>query len=317
MRGCPLLSVVMCIGVLSADMPAAAQDRSRAATDKAELIRTVLRDLRSPGLMDFVTEDGTDLYRPREWVEWCEQFGADFHEQRGIEHVEPAAQSERYDDPVFRPWQERCPLLAFNARAVSWWLRELPPGPRGDWLRGLPPHMPDGSEIIDYQYATRDFQLFEGDFDNDDYDEGGKEVIFFADAYYSYWDLIARDERLLLAPPPFDRNWNDVVPTAAVPADLFVDISADYRFLDLDRCLSRRAAEVWSPYYTRLDRGTRFHSGLIKYRGQYYFFELETGEKAIAGSYNLELTVIKPQREAMRHEPVDVDGPPYCRFTAN
>lgn len=316
MRSRLVLSILVCACVLAAGSSAEHEAQSAAVADKAGTLRGVLRDRRPPILLDFVTEDGTDLYRPREWVEWCEQFGADFREQRGIEHVEPVAQSQRYDDPVFRPWQDRCPLLAFNARGASWLLRQLPPGSRGDWLRNLPPHMPDGSEIVDYQYGTRDFKLFEGDFDNDRYDHGAKEVIFFSDAYYSYWDLIAGDERFALAPPPLDRNWNDVMPSGALPASQFIFISADYRFLDLDRCLSRKAAEVTSPYYTMLDKGARFYNGLIKYRGQYYFFELETGEKAIAGSYNLKLTVIKPQREAMRHEPVDVDGPPYCRFTA-
>lgn len=310
MRAYPFLYALICVGLLSVDLPATGADQSTTAPDKAGVIRSVLRDLRSPALMAFITEDGTDLYRPREWVEWCERFGADFREQRWIDHVAPAAQSQRYDDPVFRPWQERCPLLAFNARGESWITRTLPPGSRGDRLRSLPPHMPDGSEIVDYQYATRDFTLFEGDFDNDDYDQGGEEVIFFADAYYSYWEFIARDERFPLAPPPFDRNWNDIVPTEAVPADLSFDVGADYRLVDLYQCRTRRLEWVSSPYHLKGLQAVPYRNGLIKYRDQYYIYELEVGGE----TYSLHLYVLKPNREAVRHQPIEVDGPPYCRF---
>lgn len=304
---------ILSLCVLAVCLPAKGEDQPMSGAAEAQFIRDLLRDRRPPHLLAFITEDGTDLYRPREWVAWCEQFRADFGEQRGIEHVEPVVQSQRYDDPVFRPWQDRCPILAFNARSVHR-SGQYPPGARGDWLRGLPSHMPDGSWLLDYQYGTRDFKLFQGDYDNDAYDDGYEEVIFFSDAFYSYWALIARDERFPLALPPLDRNWNDVMPGDALPADMFIDLAAEYRLLDLDKCLSSHLADVSSPYYSRGGGGTPYH-GLIKYRDQYYMFEMGVGEGKAVGSYNLDLTAMKPHREATRGRPVDdIEGPPYCRF---
>ena len=175
--------------------------------------------------------------------------------------------------------------------------------------------MPDGRWLDNYQYGTRDFQLFIGDFDNDPYDYGGEEVIFFSDAFYSYWELIARDERFPLALPPVDRNWNDVMPPDKVPAGLFIDISAEYRFLDLDKCLSSKLEEVSSPYYTwgRIRKRPEAQ-GLIKYRNQYYIYELGAGVTREAVSYDLDIEALKPQREPTRGRPVDVEGPPYCHF---
>lgn len=314
MRLRPFIALAACL--LAAGPPAVSEEPPPPEASKAKFIREALRDRPAAKLLAFVTEDGNDLYRPPEWVAWCEQFQSDFVEQHGIEHVEPVAQSQRYDDPVFRPWQERCPLLAFNARGVRR-APELRPGPRGDWVRALPRHMPDGSWLLDYQYGTRDFKLFQQDFDSAPYDDGSEEVIFFADAYYSYWELIARDEQFPLSLPPPDRNWNDVVPPHTVPPDMFIDIAGEYRFLNLHKCLSKKLVDVSSPYYSRAKWPISSWHGIIRYRGRYYIFELQFSDNRLTDSYGLDLQVIRTQFEAMEYQPVDVESPSYCQFSGS
>ena len=311
MRAGFLAIVSSCI--LAAGFPAQGEDQPMSGAAKAQAIKELFRDRQPVDLVAFVTEDGTDLYRPPEWVAWCEQFLADFREQRGIDHIEPVARSLRYDDPVFRPWQDRCPVLAFNVRSSS-----LPivsaRGKRADWLGSLPPHMPDGSPFLDYEYGTRDFQLFEGDFDNDDDDNGDTEVIFFSDAFYSCWDLIAQGERFPLAPPPLDRSWNTILPPQDVPPSVPRLADAEYRILDLDRCQSKTLAYVESNYDRQGHAVQGYVNGLIKYRGLYQIFSLFTGENEKGGWIQLNAHVIRPQREPTRGHPVDNGGPPFCAF---
>lgn len=303
------------VGLLAASLldlgsRALGDDRPAFESDKVEFIKAMLRDLQPPELRDFLTEDGVYHHRPYKWVKWCEQFRADFSEQRGIEYVEPVARSDRYDDPVFKPWQDRCPALAFNARSLPLMPGAMPPGARGDWLRSLPRHMPDGNEMLDYQYGTRDFKLFQGDFDNDPDDDGAEEVIYFSDGFYSYWELIARDERFPLTVPPLNRNWNDVVSSDAVPADISIDISAEYRLLDLHHCRSSKLVAVWSPYYTHWPEAAESYNGLIKYRGQYFIFEFKPGNP-----YRLEIEALQPRRVPTHGHPVEDIEPPYCWFS--
>lgn len=289
--------------------------------EKAAVIRGLFRAAPPANLLSFFSEDGTQLERPPKWVAWCERFMTDFRAQNGIEYVEPVAKSQSYDDPAFRIYQNQCPQLAFNARSDAFFPEDVP-GPRGEWLKSLPPHMPDGSPMRDLQFGTRDFKLFEGDYDNDAGDDDAWETIFFADGYYSYWNLVARDERFALEYPPLDRSWNESISPGLVPDAVSRDYYGEYRLVDLNRCQTKPLAQPASRYYSSQGQSkvsSRFLiNGLIRYRGQYYLFDLRMGDLAKPEddrSHSLSLIAIQPTLPPERSLPRIVEGPPSCEFS--
>lgn len=294
--------------------------------DKAAMIRALLHDAPPVEVYDFFDEvTGQPVSRP-EWVAWCERFDADFRLQRGIEYVEPVAKAKRYDDPVFRPWQDRCPLLALNARSISVVPNRGTWKPRDRWVDALPTHLPDGSELQDLQFGTRDFKMYEGDYDNDPLDYNTLDAIFFADSYYSYWELLAEDERFPLAYPPLDRNWNELMPPHEVPDTIRRYITGEYRYLGYDRyggiCLTATLFQPESPYYWArkdLESDARhLINGLIRYRAQYYLFDLQSGSLAqpeTDHSFSLQLAAILPRSPPDRHSLREIEGPPTCWLT--
>jgi hypothetical protein len=317
-----ILSFVLCFAALGVSVALArplggAPPGSEAA--KSATIRALLRNAPPVDVGPFVTEDGGAAYGPPEWIAWCSRFMSDFRAQRDIQFVEPVAQSQRYDDPVFKVWQNQCPQLAFNARTGNDLYAEIP-GPRGEWIKSLPPHMPDGSRRFDLQYGTRDFKFFVGDFDNDPYDAGTAETIFYADSYYSYLELVGRDERFALAYPPLDRNWNELMPPHEVPETLERQLHAEYRLVSPESCES---APLFSPI-SRYDgprliwhRGPRLMiNGLISYQGQYYLFDLMIGSREEGESdsdFDLMLKWIKPTDPHLNIS-IGYFGPTECRF---
>lgn len=282
-------------------------------------VPSVIGELTDDRLMEvepFFSADGLYVEPMPEWEALCMKFREDFRARRGIWHVPPVVQSQRYDDPRFRQWQEHCPALAFNGRAGLHWKTRVP-GERGDWIRRLPGHMPDGSDMVDYQYGTRDFKLFIEDVDNDEFDYAMPEFIFFADGFYSYWDLLARDDRFPLGIPPLDRNWNDVMPPHEVPADIQLDHSAEYRVLEFGNCGTERLGRVTSNYYTRKDPADEHYSAIIDYRNKYYILQVHARVNTETGvrGHDVEIEAIKPLRtEPERHRPLVITGPPYCRY---
>jgi hypothetical protein len=295
--------------------------------DKAPVIRALMSDA-VPAQVSPFFDPSTDENAGRpDWVDWCEQFDADFRLQRGIEFVEPVAKAERYDDPALQPWQRRCPLLAMNARTeIGPFTTEIH-DQRGLWISRLPQHMPDGSPMGDLQYGTRDFKVYEGDFDNDPGDYGSRETIFFADSYYSYWDLLERDDRFPLTYPPLDRSWNDLMPPHEVPEALERNAWAEYRYLSfrsydsqLLDCETRTLFTPASPYFWGRENHEMWPrhliNGLIRYRGQYYLFDLNWGIIAYpeSGDYTLELQALLPRMPADPHTARPIAGPQTCKI---
>lgn len=203
-----LLIVILAGYVLHLPLPGAAQENYPApiAPESAKLLL----------LEAMQRNEKTRLFlvAPPEHTEeqrnWCQQFLADLETGGAISMVEPAARSERYNDPVFQPWQRSCPMLAMNAKLG------YSPHILHDEHPQLSFHMSGGRPLDGYEYGTRSFKLYVTDIDNNP--TNGKEVVFYSERAYSYWEAILKAPGLKLALPPVDANWNDFLPPEKAPA---------------------------------------------------------------------------------------------------
>jgi hypothetical protein len=162
------------------------------------------------------------------------QFRRVFFEPPPVVHLRPLATADRYGDPVFAPWQRRCPALAFNAR--------LEPS------LGASPHRR-------LAFGRTGFALYEVDADNDP--ATPPNVVFRSESFYDYWPLVLSDPHLPDRMPPADRNWNDIVPPESVAVEGGASREAGYALIDLDRCRVHWLTAIWMPSST--DLGCREH----------------------------------------------------------
>jgi hypothetical protein len=197
---------------------------------------------------------------------WCDALLEDFPGQRGVEHIAPIAHSDRYDDPVFAPWQAPCPALPLNAILYPW--------NEEDYSE------PEGQDLA-IGFSTRDFRLYEVDFDGRA--ATPPTALFFGEAAYDYWRAVRRFDLPLALPSPH-LNWNAVLPPTSVPNQLahgrgaFVAVDtaactvelaeiAGYRPLE-DDVLQRLLYGGADMFYNRR------LSGLFTYRGRTVFYAL-------------------------------------------
>lgn len=295
-----LAALICLVPCVPGTVVAQSSSASRPEAAKAEIIRNLMRD-REFELGDVALRDvwpfpwpGSEQYSP---ILWCAHFLEDFRTQSGIVHVEPVASAARYDDPVFKPWQDRCPALAMNS------VRMEASNDILDTELGLSPLMPNGEPRIKRTFSTRNFRLYEVDLDNNA--SNGNETIFYGEQFYSYWEAVTHHSDLPMSLPPSDRNWNDILAPDRVEAEL-TDTLAGFTEIDLQQCREASSASFLVYVLAPMDRTTRQPqpnlSGIIRYKGANYIYDLSvdfeiepSGDKPIK-YYRLELDAVLPAR---------------------
>jgi hypothetical protein len=171
---------------------------------------------------------------------FCEVFLRDFRTQANIEYVEPVARADSYDDPVWEPYKRRC------SDAVIFDRYECEPKIY-DAIMARPPaeRQREWKTTCRHYQGTANFKLFVVDLNNDPKD--GKEQVF----YY---------ER---AQGPLNR------PDAKLAYG-----SGGYRVIDLDRCEVTGGANSHDPYSYFYKRSLDNYSGIVRYQGKHYVFDL-------------------------------------------
>lgn len=101
---------------------------------------------------------------------FCKAFYEDFKKQANIVHIQPIVKAEKYDDPVFRPYQQNCPKLQMHKHYGF--------EPR-DMQLGGPPESEEEAEARAREISTglKNFQLFWIDINNNPKD--GEEYLFY------------------------------------------------------------------------------------------------------------------------------------------
>jgi hypothetical protein len=197
---------------------------------------------------------------------WCKQFLADFEAGSAVTFVEPVARSDRYDDPGFSPWRNRCPDLAMNSSIGLSPLMLYQDHPQ------LPLHMPDGQPLAGYEYGTKNFKLYVTDID--DNPENGGEIIFYSERAYSYWEAVATVPGLKMALPPVDRDWNDVLPPESVPP-MPIYWGSHYKLLWSNACLANGLFDAEDPYDYFSRQPQPSYNGIIRYKDKAYLFSFD------------------------------------------
>jgi hypothetical protein len=210
-------------------------------------------------------------------AQWCQRFLDDFRAQRNISHIEPVARAQRYGDPAFRPWQDRCPTLAMNGISEgkiyrddrsTWGINEVDPQAETLWWGGMLPN---------YQFRVGAFKVFEVDVDNDA--ANGVETIFYSERFYWYWPVMAqREARPGL--PPTGRNWNDLLPPETVPMNLLRN-GETYAVLDLQQCRINNGHNIFGGAHGAAPSSERGLSGIIRYDGRNFLYDFNVGQAAM------------------------------------
>lgn len=223
----------------------------------------------------------------------CEDLLADLLAGRDVDVIAPLAQSSRYDDPVFAPWQGRCPALAMNGRVgraprtLGWQLLKL------DRITG---HQP----VASYEFGTADFRLYELELDGEP--ANGPETLFFADRFYSYWHIKFPREKLASLTPASGRNWNAVEPPESVSPSTAV-WPGSYQILDVRQCRADVLLQVSTDYgYLHGEPGAAM-TGLFRHRGTPYIYDLWVIQRDSDGKplkYRLDIVEISTWNDGTR-----------------
>jgi hypothetical protein len=217
-------------------------------------------------VFDAVVMPGREPSEPPE--AWCQRFLADFGAQSdAIVHIEPAARSTLYADPIFRPWRDRCPTIALNRQD---WDDVLTPGKIED-LRLSP--LPGGGNYPEYTYGARNFRLYEADVDNDP--SNGLEILFYAEGVYNHWEAVTA-LKLPIDAPSTERDWNDVLPPERVPNKLLRAIGK-YNFVDLNECEVGDSRPMGISTRRAFYEPGQTYNGLIRYKSRVYIYEVFVG----------------------------------------
>jgi hypothetical protein len=197
--------------------------------------------------VNFVPELGKD-------EPFCKAFYEDFKKQANIEHLQPIVKTDNYDGPALKSYQEKCPKFDFRKslgvpanQDTTGWTDE-------DWESlGTP------------TYGMGNFQLYRVDMDNNP--KNGEELVF----YYEGEKTIK----------------HEIPVGGSMIEKVYVDpVSRAYQTLDLKHCkksliggagfntgsaVLADSAQVGSAGWTR--------NGIIRYKGQYAIFILESGNE--------------------------------------
>jgi len=149
-----------------------------------------------------------------------------------------------------------------------------------NWLDDLklPANLPNGGAYPDYSYGARNFSLFEADVDNDP--GNGEEILFYSEGFYDHWQAVV-SLGLPVDIPPFERDWNDVLPPERVP-NAMTSRSAIYNLIDMADCEADEAVSLFSAFDPARDKTYDHYSGLIRYKGSIYFYKFATDEPSRA-----------------------------------
>jgi hypothetical protein len=106
----------------------------------------------------------------------CKTFYEDFKKQMNIEYIQPIVKADSYDDPVLKPYQEKCPTLKMHKTMTF--------EPRDIELAGEPADEKDAeSRALGIYYGMGNFQLYKVDINN--HPEDGEEFMIY---YEGRWD---------------------------------------------------------------------------------------------------------------------------------
>jgi len=171
---------------------------------------------------------------------FCQAFLGDFQLQKNIEFIEPDIRTDSYDDPVWQLYRARCPNLGlFDSYAcepkIAESIERLPKEQREEHYK---------NSCRNYR-GTANFKHYLVDINNNAKD--GKEHVF----YY---------ER---AQGPLNR-----------PDSKLNYANGGYSVIDLDRCELKGGAPTNDPYSYFYKRPLENHSGIIRYKGKHYIFDL-------------------------------------------
>jgi hypothetical protein len=196
----------------------------------------------------------------------CQQFLADFGAGGAVTLVEPVARADRYSDSAFSFWQNKCPALAMNG--------SLGPAPATLYQDHpqLPFHMPDGRLLEGYLFGTRNFKLYVVDIDNNP--KNDKEVVFYSERAYSYWEAILKVPGFSMALPTIDRNWNTVMPPEKVPP-MSTYWGSNYKMLRSPACFADDLLHPEDPYDYSNSQPEANYNGILEYKGKFYLFSWE------------------------------------------
>ena len=204
----------------------------------------------------------------KELISLCRRLGEGLRTQTGITHIEPVARSKYYHDPVFRPFRDRCPGLELNG--LLW------PAGRMDPVEG-----PEATKITEEEleeflrdwglklFGTRNFKMYRLDLDGDA--SNGEEHVFYAERFYTLRKVVGLNFRYHLLPRSID--WNDLMRPEFVEG---LEYYSDGSFLplDLDHCKRLRSFGVNDRYNLREHPSVDAFSGIFRYRGRPYFYNV-------------------------------------------
>ncbi len=199
---------------------------------------------------------------------FCRRLGIDLRTQTGITHVEPVARAKYYDDPVFKPFRDRCPGLELNgvlwgtdrpsAEATRWW-EKLTEAQRDRVAR---------AGFIKF-FGTRNFKMYRLDLDGDP--ANGEEHVFYSERFYKLADQVGGGFHYEFIPKFID--WNDLLaPNHVNNVKSFGN--GGFTVIDLGQCKRGAHRSVNDPYNTKPEKARDAFSGIFRYRGRHVVFNI-------------------------------------------
>jgi uncharacterized protein len=180
----------------------------------------------------------TDSYAPEK--SFCGDFLQDFQQMQGIEFVEPVAQSEKYDDPVWNTYKKSCPDLELFGGyhcepRIADHIESLPKGEQKQMMNAA----------CELYRGTEKLKLFKVDINDNPGD--GIESVFY--------------------------NEHEQGPLNK-PSERQIDTNGGYWVVDLKRCQKNRGVLTNDPYSYNFQHPLENYNGIISYKGKHYIFDL-------------------------------------------
>lgn len=178
---------------------------------------------------------------------FCVAFLDDFTKQKRVEHIKPIVEVDDYNDPRLQNYFKQCPKAEFHKTIA------INPHPQlhleiaereQELGRTLTEEEleENGGRIF---HATKSFKLYKVNMDNDA--KNGNEYILYAEGY-----KVKGSEG--------DKYWYYTY--------------GGYRTLDLKNCRYGIGVSTRDPYNYEKKQAIENYNGIIKYKGEYYVFDL-------------------------------------------
>lgn len=170
---------------------------------------------------------------------FCGAFLEDFKEMRGMEFVEPIEKSEKYDDPVWKPYMARCPDLGLFETydcepKIADYLEELPLDERKQAMEASCSHFICAENFKHFRVDTKS----EG---------GGVDDIFYCERMHG------------------PLNFQDMAR---------FDTNGRYQIVDLKHCESKGGEPSQDSYSYSYHYPLDNYNGVVAYKGKHYTFDL-------------------------------------------